>query len=266
MPPGVGGSARALRPVQEPRRRGVADDPAAARARSRGRPRAGNARVGARPGGSWRRHPHWRGATARSARRRRRDRAAKSARRARAPGSPARAAPSAVRCSSPPESSAVTDRAAARWPVPAPPPPRPAPPPRGQAPVLEPERELGADGARHDLGLGVLEQRADGRRELAGAVPVCVESQPPSPAPRRCRRGSAARARRWPATAWTCPSPIRPRSDQLSRLDRPATPRQRRPRRVRVGVGDVLQPRSMLTLAFPGGQRMAASAQPRAPR
>ena len=53
------------------------------------------------------------------------------------------------------------------------------------ATVLEPERELGAHGRHHDLCLGILEQRPDDRRELAGTVIARVEPGDGRPARER---------------------------------------------------------------------------------
>ena len=98
-------------------------------------------------------------------------------------GRPASAAPSATRCSSPPDSSCV-ERSSR---------PRDAERERGllhpardrrraPAAVLERERELGAHGAHHDLRLRVLEQRPGDGGQLGRAVLARVEParhQPP---------------------------------------------------------------------------------------
>ena len=85
-------------------------------------------------------------------------------------GRPARAAPSATRCSSPPDSSAV--ERSRRWSMASASAASSTPRAIGRrAPaVLERERQLGADRRGHDLGLGVLEQRPDHGGELAGTV------------------------------------------------------------------------------------------------
>ena len=67
---------------------------------------------------------------------------------------------------------------------------------RGLPAVLEPERELGPDGAHHDLRLGVLEQRADGGASSPGPWSRRVESGDRRPAGERAAvevRDEAAR-------------------------------------------------------------------------
>ncbi len=125
-------------------------------------------------------------------------------------GRPASAAPSATRCSSPPgQLAGRRGRAAAAIPSASAASSTPrATAARRLAPVLERERELGANRPHHDLGLGVLEQRPDPRRELARAVLAGVHPGDRDPARQRRRRGSAARARSPPAAASTCPSPM----------------------------------------------------------
>jgi hypothetical protein len=172
----------------------------------------------------------------RAARRPRPGRAARSARRARAArGRPASAAPSATRCSSPPESVAVwrsssasipsasaTSSTAARDRD------------RVVAAVLERERELGPHRPHHDLRLGVLEQRADVLGERAGTVLAQVQ-----PADLRAPGEVAAvEVRHEPAdaaaAASTCPSPRAPASTTSSPRQLEAHVHQRRPRRARV--------------------------------
>ncbi len=93
------------------------------------------------------------------------------------PGRGARAAASATRCSSPPESSAVERSSRRRCRARARSPRRRARPRRGGRPaVLERQSELGADGAHDDLGLGVLQDRARERADRRGAVLAGVEA------------------------------------------------------------------------------------------
>ena len=113
---------------------------------------------------------------------------------------------------------------------------------RRQPAVLEAERELGAHRAHHDLGLGILEQRADRRGQLARAVLARVQSGRRLPGrrtapPWKCGTSPlAAREQRRLA------GPRRAGDDhQLAGLDLEARPGRARAGRARIGVGDVLE-------------------------
>ena len=144
--------------------------------------------------------------------RRRRGRAATSARRAAAAaGRSARADASDTRCSSPPDSSAVTRSASGSAPTSA-----SASSTRGQissggdADVLEAERDLVRDLGHHDLVLRVLEDRRDDAGELRRSCLARVDPADDAPCRRRRRRGSAARDRRARGASVDFPDPDGP--------------------------------------------------------
>ena len=180
-------------------------------------------------------------------------------------GRPASAAPSATRCSSPPDSSCVgaveqagdaererrllhpaRDRR------------------RAPAAVLERERELGAHRAHHDLRLGVLEQRPGDRGQLGRAVLARVEPaghEPPGELAAvevRHEPGGGAQQRRL-ARARAARE-----HDELARLDRSARrrPAPAAPPGIRVGhpLEDELAHRPIPRRSANGSSATASSA------
>ena len=123
------------------------------------------------------------------------------------------AAASATRCSSPPESvstvrssrcgiaSASATSSTAR-----------APRRRRFAAQLERQLDLGRDGGRDDLGLGLLGDVADDARPARPGRRATRPCRRPRPRPRSRRRGSAGPARRRRAAASTCRIAERPAS------------------------------------------------------
>ena len=93
----------------------------------------------------------------------------------------------------------------------------------GVAAHLQRQLDLGGDGGRDDLRLGVLGDVADRRGELPRPGVDRVEPGHRRPAPRPRRRGSAGPGRRRRAAASTCPRPSARRAARTP----PARPRAR---------------------------------------